>query len=430
MIGTIVWCDRCGAYADTFAVGLARVCPGRPTCAGKEQHLRRLRRGMHPASGAALLGTPIPEPSIGAHARPTAPPPARARWGTGSGDWMQSCVGDGERAALSDELRGAYDKRGADAAARVRALRSRVASRAAAAPAANAPRRRISGKTTPSTSSTAAGRRPRPLEDEEDAGRHASFRARPDGAHGDVRAPATRPRVQETTAETDTTILGYAAAREPPSIAEGGPVNEASTCPRASRAQLLARLASAAPYRAAAREAIPVDGPVSRIRAASDCLRDHGEEQASDGASSGRRVRPRRQHDRGVADDDDDDVADVSRCTHARGVERHGSPSPTAPPPSRRGRKRPLCEVSADIVHEGGRALGLTPAPRASRRRPDSSASAGIPVTNDPMLGQRGGDEPAAVRAIPSDRQCCQPHRALPTPLTRRQLINALSGNG
>ncbi len=56
------WCDNCGAYADTFAVGLSRVCPGRPMCSGKEQHLRRLRRGRHPVtnipSSASLSRSP------------------------------------------------------------------------------------------------------------------------------------------------------------------------------------------------------------------------------------------------------------------------------------------------------------------------------------------------------------------------------------
>ncbi len=52
------WCDRCGAYADAFAVGLAKACAGRPQSDGKHQHLRRLRRGCHPAPSC-----PHPSPS-------------------------------------------------------------------------------------------------------------------------------------------------------------------------------------------------------------------------------------------------------------------------------------------------------------------------------------------------------------------------------
>ncbi len=77
------WRDRCGAYADTFAVGLARQCGGQPSCAGKEQHLRRLRRGRHPVTNVPFAGPAIPEPAPWAQSRPLAPPLARtAAWGT------------------------------------------------------------------------------------------------------------------------------------------------------------------------------------------------------------------------------------------------------------------------------------------------------------------------------------------------------------
>ncbi len=78
------WCDNCGAYADSFAVGLSRVCPGRPTCAGKEQQLRRLRRGRHPVTNVPFLGPPIPEPSATSARRHRPPPAARQQaWGSG-----------------------------------------------------------------------------------------------------------------------------------------------------------------------------------------------------------------------------------------------------------------------------------------------------------------------------------------------------------
>ncbi len=85
MTDATTWCDRCGAYADTFAVGLANICPGRPQSAGKEQHLRRLRRGRHPVTNLPFHGTPIPEPHKEAQKKPTPPPPAhRESWGSGA----------------------------------------------------------------------------------------------------------------------------------------------------------------------------------------------------------------------------------------------------------------------------------------------------------------------------------------------------------
>ncbi len=49
--GPLVWCEVCGAYAERFAVGLAKPCPGRPLYASRAAQLRRLQRGRHPLSG-------------------------------------------------------------------------------------------------------------------------------------------------------------------------------------------------------------------------------------------------------------------------------------------------------------------------------------------------------------------------------------------
>ncbi len=114
----------------------------------------------------------------------------------------------------------------------------------------------------------------------------------------------------------------------------------------------------------------------------------------------------------------------------ARDVEHRGTQSPAAPSPCRRGLKRPFGEVGAGDNDESVVALGSPPAPHASYRDPVSSALAGIPVANDPQPGQRGGDEPAAVLAVPIAGRTSQHHRAHSAPLTRRQLISALSGNG
>ncbi len=91
MTDDTTWCDLCGAYADVFAVGLARRCPGKHTCAGEEQHLRRLRRGRHPATNVPFRGRAIPEPSVRTPARPQAPSLERPqqRWGSNQLDAIQ-----------------------------------------------------------------------------------------------------------------------------------------------------------------------------------------------------------------------------------------------------------------------------------------------------------------------------------------------------
>ncbi len=59
--GSLVWCDLCGAYADRFAVGLARPCPGRPLYASRAAQLRRLQRGRHPLTGHPFRDAAIAE---------------------------------------------------------------------------------------------------------------------------------------------------------------------------------------------------------------------------------------------------------------------------------------------------------------------------------------------------------------------------------
>ncbi len=59
--GTLVWCDICGAYADRFAVGLARPCPGRPLYESRAAQLRRLQRGRHPLTGIPFRDIAIAE---------------------------------------------------------------------------------------------------------------------------------------------------------------------------------------------------------------------------------------------------------------------------------------------------------------------------------------------------------------------------------
>ena len=71
--GSITWCDRCGAYAETRGRGMARPCRG-PVAGGNrvgrplkdvQARLRALRAGRHPTTGVEL--TPVipvcPRPS-------------------------------------------------------------------------------------------------------------------------------------------------------------------------------------------------------------------------------------------------------------------------------------------------------------------------------------------------------------------------------
>ena len=62
----IVYCRRCGAYAEAKAVGLRFPCEGVPASCGALSWLARMRKGRHPRSGRG--------PWWGPHApRPLAP---------------------------------------------------------------------------------------------------------------------------------------------------------------------------------------------------------------------------------------------------------------------------------------------------------------------------------------------------------------------
>ena len=56
--GSVLWCFRCGVYADKKAKGLKDICKGKPPRqthrGGMEGQLRKLRNGIHPKTGACL----------------------------------------------------------------------------------------------------------------------------------------------------------------------------------------------------------------------------------------------------------------------------------------------------------------------------------------------------------------------------------------
>ncbi len=66
MLGDIVWCARCGAYASHHAVGLAAACKGPPLASGggRTTALARLRRRLHPKTGLPVNGSCWPEPTV------------------------------------------------------------------------------------------------------------------------------------------------------------------------------------------------------------------------------------------------------------------------------------------------------------------------------------------------------------------------------
>ena len=65
----VLWCDRCGAYAISQAIGLAKPCSGKPT-GGTLARLGLLRRGLHPVTRDPLPADPVPEPRAGVPLRP------------------------------------------------------------------------------------------------------------------------------------------------------------------------------------------------------------------------------------------------------------------------------------------------------------------------------------------------------------------------
>ncbi len=83
--GEFVWCASCGAYADKFAVGLARPCPGRPLYSSRAAQLRRLQQGRHPLSGISFGVQAEPEhprADGGTVRYPSGRIPVREAWGS------------------------------------------------------------------------------------------------------------------------------------------------------------------------------------------------------------------------------------------------------------------------------------------------------------------------------------------------------------
>ena len=54
--GGVIWCVKCGSYAERWAVGLAEPCRGKPMNPSQRRVLARLRAGRHPRSNKALEG--------------------------------------------------------------------------------------------------------------------------------------------------------------------------------------------------------------------------------------------------------------------------------------------------------------------------------------------------------------------------------------
>ncbi len=411
-----VWCDRCGAYADSFAVGLARPCPGRPTCAGKEQHLRRLRRGFHPATAAAFRGVPIPEPAIGAHARPAAAPPTRSEaWGTGAQQAGRGMALTGVAAADPAERR-CRAARADHAAARVAAVQQRVRERVGATTA----RRRITGKTTPAGGTACVRARPRPG----DGGEH-NLRL---DHHGDdrehhlVRVPHEPPPHRRRLDDRDDEPCGehdqacgatlradaHAVTREPTSGLEVGPVIAAPSVFN-SRAQLLASLAEHV-------HGCRVRCPSTRGDAASDCLVDGGGKRSrGDDTAGARAVRPRLDHDqRGRA------LAAAFRG--GGGGPRDGA----CPALGERAEPAGSSRAQSSVSDAGS----VDPASVALRDTPSSATELRLDVAVVPQPGQRGGGIPQpAGQAVPEaafrrvSDQCAGHQHA-----SRQQLLRALRG--
>ena len=81
--GEVVWCTRCGAYAELRGRGLARACPGRPRNKWAAERLRDLRTGIHPVSGRKLVeerATSLVDRSVADLAYVDAVTRGRVRW--------------------------------------------------------------------------------------------------------------------------------------------------------------------------------------------------------------------------------------------------------------------------------------------------------------------------------------------------------------
>ena len=69
--GDVIWCDRCGAYAISQAIGLAKPCVAKPS-GGTATRLGLLRRGLHPITRLPLGDDTLPESRAGVPLRPLA----------------------------------------------------------------------------------------------------------------------------------------------------------------------------------------------------------------------------------------------------------------------------------------------------------------------------------------------------------------------
>ena len=79
--GLVFWCNRCGCYAYTRAVLMARPCTGPPRDwrgGGRAQTLTALRRNRHPKDGG-YLPTGVPVPKTSSEDRPPPLPPSPGR---------------------------------------------------------------------------------------------------------------------------------------------------------------------------------------------------------------------------------------------------------------------------------------------------------------------------------------------------------------
>ncbi len=164
LTGSVIWCARCGAYADDHAVGLAAPCKGPPpSSGGRRTSLSRLRRGIHPKSNLPLEGRPWPEPSLWRRGKPcdldgTDPQQRQQQphggWGSRAANGSQQ-AGSRKRTLAQqhiDQLHRLHPTHGvpplaepivegapSSAAARLAALRARVCAAAAAAAASRTP---------------------------------------------------------------------------------------------------------------------------------------------------------------------------------------------------------------------------------------------------------------------------------------------------
>ena len=101
----VVWCDRCGSYATSSAVGLAKPCPGRPQAPGTAARRRLLRNGLHPVSCRPFDSQPLPESSARSPMRPSPCSPSPALWGAIPSTRTVACRSFGDLAGIDFEAR-------------------------------------------------------------------------------------------------------------------------------------------------------------------------------------------------------------------------------------------------------------------------------------------------------------------------------------